>query len=138
VAPALTTLLAARLQVAAQQERERQWRVARGEEPAGPGPMAGPAQRETWMTELPPERRPGTGPPSQHSQTTFSRQGIKGRGDTCEWTDTPEARAARLMQVGATAVLVPVCVWLCDDGWCVGYVHGRVSAAMHQRQTTTL
>lgn len=88
------------LQVAAQQERERQWRVARGEEPAGPGPNAGPAQRETWMTELPPERRPGMGPPSQVSQTAFSRQGIRGRGDTSEWTDTPETRAARHMQVG--------------------------------------
>ncbi|GFH32159.1 J domain-containing protein, partial [Haematococcus lacustris] len=42
-----------------QQERERQWRVARGEEPAGPaivmpGSQAG-SQRESWMTELPPE-----------------------------------------------------------------------------------
>lgn len=48
--------------VAAQQERERQWRVARGEATAADlaGPAVPPGQelaRDTWMTELPPERR---------------------------------------------------------------------------------
>jgi hypothetical protein len=50
---------------AAQEERERQWRIARGEATAADlvGPAAaGPASRDTWMTELPPERRTD-GPP---------------------------------------------------------------------------
>lgn len=47
---------------AAVAERERQWRIARGEataaDLAGPAPPPGQAAaRETWMTELPPERR---------------------------------------------------------------------------------
>ena len=45
----------------AQQERERQWRVARGEataeDLAGPVAISAKAARETWMTELPPERQ---------------------------------------------------------------------------------
>lgn len=47
-------------QAAAQEERERQWRVARGtateEDLKGPI-QVGPAQRDTWMTELPEARR---------------------------------------------------------------------------------
>lgn len=49
---------------AAQAERERQWRIARGEatadDLAGPAAVPGqPVARETWMTELPPEKQAG-------------------------------------------------------------------------------
>lgn len=52
-------------EVAAQQERERQWRVARGTATAEDlqGPIrSGPAERDTWMTELPEARRPNAQP----------------------------------------------------------------------------
>ncbi|KAL4855003.1 DnaJ subfamily C member 14 [Chlorella vulgaris] len=86
---------------AAVAERARQWRMARGEATAED--LAGPArglealERDTWMTELPPERRadvaaaPPTGP-----FTGFSIKGIKSRGDTTGWTMTPQQRAAQL------------------------------------------
>ena len=51
--------------VAAQEERERQWRVARGTATAEDlrGPIrVGPAQRDTWMTDLPEARRPNVAP----------------------------------------------------------------------------
>lgn len=48
-------------------ERERQWRIARGEATAAD--LAGPSteqfggpSRDAWMTELPPERQAGGGP----------------------------------------------------------------------------
>ena len=51
--------------VAAREERERQWRIAKGQATAAD--LAGPVapqpvgvQRETWMTELPPEKRQPT------------------------------------------------------------------------------
>lgn len=50
---------------AAQEERERQWRVARGTATAEDlrGPIrVGPAQRDTWMTDLPEARRPNVAP----------------------------------------------------------------------------
>ena len=50
---------------AAQEERERQWRVARGTATAEDlkGPIrVGPAQRDTWMTDLPEERRANPAP----------------------------------------------------------------------------
>ena len=52
-------------EMAAQQERERQWRVARGTATAEDlrGPIcSGPAERDTWMTELPEARRPNVQP----------------------------------------------------------------------------
>ena len=52
-------------QAATQEERERQWRVARGTATAEDlkGPIrVGPAQRDTWMTVLPEERRPDPTP----------------------------------------------------------------------------
>lgn len=52
-------------EMATQQERERQWRVARGTATAEDmrGPIrAGPAQRDTWMTDLPEARRPNAQP----------------------------------------------------------------------------
>lgn len=52
-------------EVAEQQERERQWRVARGtatqEDLRGPV-HRGPAQRDTWMTDLPEAHRPNATP----------------------------------------------------------------------------
>lgn len=50
---------------AAVAERERQWRIARGQATAEDlaGPVAtGPAGREAWMTDLPPERQAPAGP----------------------------------------------------------------------------
>lgn len=47
-------------QTAAQEERERQWRVARGTATAEDlkGPIqVGPAQRDTWMTDIPEVRK---------------------------------------------------------------------------------
>jgi curved DNA-binding protein CbpA len=85
---------------AAQEERARQWRVARGEAtpqdlegPAGGG--GGPAARDAWMTELPPEATVRQGPP-QGNVTTFSAAGIRARGDTSAWTSTPQERALRI------------------------------------------
>ena len=52
-------------QAAAQQERERQWRIARGTATAEDlrGPIrVGPAQRDTWMTDLPEARRAAAAP----------------------------------------------------------------------------
>ncbi|XP_074279551.1 uncharacterized protein LOC141604894 [Silene latifolia] len=51
-----------------------------------------PPKRDEWMTDLPPERKPGGMP--MHS-TTFSRNAKEGRGDTSAWTDTPSARAQK-------------------------------------------
>ncbi|GFR39678.1 hypothetical protein Agub_g150 [Astrephomene gubernaculifera] len=90
---------------AAQQERERAWRIARGEEVAAAGPGGWPgasagSQRETWMTDLPPERSAaaGIGAVSQTSVRAFSQRGKTGRGDTSAWTDNPEQRKAREAQ----------------------------------------
>ncbi|GIL65882.1 hypothetical protein Vafri_19522 [Volvox africanus] len=92
---------------AAAQERERAWRVARGEEaPVSAGPVgpSGP-QRETWMTELPPEMvtQPGPAGLSHTSVRAFSQRGKTGRGDTSGWTDNPEQRKAREAQALLTA-----------------------------------
>ncbi|KAK9908498.1 hypothetical protein WJX75_008702 [Coccomyxa subellipsoidea] len=85
-------------EVAAQQERERQWRVARGTATAEDlqGPIrSGPAERDTWMTDLPEARRPNT-QPLQVNVTTFSQRGIQERGDTRGWTETPQQKLLRL------------------------------------------
>jgi hypothetical protein len=78
-----------------QAERERAWRVARGEEQPGPRVALGPALREEWMTSLPPERSAPRGPAPQAHVMAFARNGIRSRGDTSAWTDTPAQRAAR-------------------------------------------
>lgn len=59
-------------------------------------------ERETWMTELPPElsARIGGGQVSQTSVRAFNQRGKTGRGDTSGWTDTPEQRKAKEAQVG--------------------------------------
>lgn len=51
---------------------------------------AGPLVREAWMTDLPPEKRPGAvNPMAQVNVRSFSRFGNKPRGDTSGWTHTP-------------------------------------------------
>ncbi|GAB4822070.1 hypothetical protein N2152v2_009116 [Parachlorella kessleri] len=82
-------------------ERQRQWRVMRGQATAED--LAGPSQqqfggpsREAWMTELPPERKAGGALPSLSTLVGFSKAGVKGRGDTSDWTLTPAQRAAQL------------------------------------------
>ena len=66
--------------------------------------------RGTWMTELPPERRPQQGPPSQVSVTAFSQKEKRSRGETHAWTDTPEqakAREAQKMLAGYSVRATP-------------------------------
>ena len=67
---------------AAKEERERQWRVARGQATAADlaGPVEGapgwaPQERDTWMTDLPPERAVGGAPtmPSVSERATDLR-----------------------------------------------------------------
>ncbi|CAI5955853.1 unnamed protein product [Closterium sp. NIES-64] len=77
-----------------------EWRKLRGEALPGDDELLGTAkregmERETWMTELPPERQ--ARPPAQ-TNTFFSRSDKVGRGDTSAWTDNPEQRAARAKQ----------------------------------------
>ncbi|GAX78794.1 hypothetical protein CEUSTIGMA_g6231.t1 [Chlamydomonas eustigma] len=99
---------------AERQERERQWRIVQGLEKPGLA-SAGLSssgerllKREAWMTELPPER---TAPAkiNQVTNRTFSQSGIKPRGDTSAWTDSPEQaatrKAAALLGGGAAALL---------------------------------
>ncbi|KAL0920121.1 hypothetical protein M5K25_009232 [Dendrobium thyrsiflorum] len=52
------------------------------------------AKRDEWMTELPPERKPGM--PVQ--STSFSKSGKEGRGDTSMWTDTPLDKSRQAKQ----------------------------------------
>jgi curved DNA-binding protein CbpA len=83
----------------AEQERQRQWRIAKGEATAAdlapPPPSSSLAgsnsnKRETWMTELPPERAINTRPdPLAMHSTGFSKSGDFRRGDTSGWTSTP-------------------------------------------------
>ena len=88
---------------AAVEERARAWRVARGEETAEAAAAAAaallPAQREEWMTALPPEKKLSAAGVaqqlSQRSVTAFSLSGVKERGDTTGWTDTPQQKAMR-------------------------------------------
>ncbi|GIL91130.1 hypothetical protein Vretimale_9578 [Volvox reticuliferus] len=117
------------------QERERAWRVARGEEvPALAGPVgpSGP-QRETWMTELPPEMvtRPGAAGLSQTSVRAFSQRGKTGRGDTSSWTDNPEQRKAREAQALLTAASQAYvqALSVAGDGGCAGASSSGTMAA---------
>ena len=79
----------------------QQWEClqATAEDLAGPV-RRGPQPRDTWMTDLPPERVPTTLAP-QGNQNTFSQKGIRSRGDTSDWTLTP---AQRLLQLQGGAV----------------------------------
>lgn len=91
---------------AAQEARERQWRIARGQATAEDLAKAddkiitarnnmNPVGRDSWMTDLPPEKAATASvlPPQGH-QTAFSARGPQVRGDTSGWTMTPQQRAA--------------------------------------------
>lgn len=79
----------------AELERQRQWRIAKGQATAAdlappPSSLDGGNKRETWMTELPPERAINTRPdPLAMPSTGFSKSGVFKRGDTSGWTSTP-------------------------------------------------
>jgi len=84
----------------AEQERQRQWRIAKGEATAAdlaPPPPSSSSlagsnsnKRERWMTELPPERAINTRPdPLAMHSTGFSKSGLLQRGDASGWTSTP-------------------------------------------------
>jgi curved DNA-binding protein CbpA len=90
---------------AAQQERDRQWRMARGEATAedisGVSEKFQPraAQRESWMTDLPPERRAAAPSPGKNQaafQTTRPRDATS---DRSAWTLTPQQRAAEAARI---------------------------------------
>lgn len=78
----------------AQQERIRQWKIAKGEEPAGLKRLPQAADRnlrDAWMTELPPEKSSHAIPVTDAvgTQVTFSKTGHGTRGDTSGWTARP-------------------------------------------------
>jgi hypothetical protein len=82
----------------------KKWAALRGEKlppeleaaaAAAAAAAAGPLARETWMTDLPPELLSVAGPATQEGSRGFSRTGIKPRGDTSQWTDTPQMAALR-------------------------------------------
>ena len=73
---------------------DHEYLQATTEDLAGPV-RRGPQPRDSWMTDLPPERVPTTLAP-QGNQNTFSQKGIRSRGDTSDWTMTP---AQRLLQL---------------------------------------
>jgi hypothetical protein len=86
--------------------RKRAWRVARGEGAGeSPPPPHGPAARDAWMTELPPDRRPGA-PAQQVNVTSFSQRAPAAPQDS-GWLDTPAARAARLAAPTGPATIGP-------------------------------
>jgi curved DNA-binding protein CbpA len=101
---------------AAQEARERQWRIARGQATAEDlaianntithrGNATNPVGRDSWMTDLPPEKAATASvvPPQSH-QTAFNARGPHVRGDTSGWTMTPQQRAAAA-EAGAGAGL---------------------------------
>jgi hypothetical protein len=51
------------------------------------------SKRETWMTQLPEGRR---APTATVFANAFSQRGIRDQGDTSEWTETPQERAAKM------------------------------------------
>eukprot|EP00897_Mesotaenium_endlicherianum_P003367 jgi/Mesen1/3058/ME000018S02364 len=53
--------------------------------------------RDTWMTELPPERSAAAVAPQ--TNTFFSREEKRGRGDASAWTDTPQQKAEKAKQL---------------------------------------
>jgi len=59
-------------------------------------------KRDDWMTVLPDERSMGLGAdPTEallNAPREFSRKGIKSRGDTSQWTDTPADRERKAME----------------------------------------
>uniref|UniRef100_A0A0D6R351 J domain-containing protein n=1 Tax=Araucaria cunninghamii TaxID=56994 RepID=A0A0D6R351_ARACU len=73
-----------------------QWRRLRGEAVPGDDELLGEGnvapKRDEWMTQLPPERKPGVS--SMHS-TFFSKSEKADRGDASIWTDTPVEKAEK-------------------------------------------
>jgi hypothetical protein len=51
------------------------------------------SKRESWMTQLPEGRR---APTTTVFANAFSQRGVRDAGDTSEWTETPQQRAAKL------------------------------------------
>lgn len=102
---------------AAQAERERQWRIARGqataEDLAGPAAVPGqPMTRETWMTDLPPEKRAGV--PGAMPSVSWRLMGLMqgGRRKGC----MPNAACTALVRLCALRSLLEV-VWQGGAGW---------------------
>ncbi len=93
-----------------QQERARQWRVARGQATAEDlrGPV-GPAARDTWMTDLP-IARSGGGQPSQTSVRSFSIKGVRERGDTSGWTSVAGKQGPLQLQAAVCFFFFLLCV----------------------------
>lgn len=89
--------------------QQAEWRKIRGESLPEDEELLRPSAggkgdqvlRDSWMTELPPERAPPREGviPVVTSVTAFSRRGITGRGDTAQWTDTPQQAADRQQQL---------------------------------------
>lgn len=89
--------------------QQAEWRKIRGEalpedeellRPGGPGGAGAEGiVRDSWMTELPPERQAKPGGEVPQHVTSFSRRGVTGRGDTSAWTDTPQIAAERQQQL---------------------------------------
>ena len=50
-------------------------------------------KRESWMTQLPEGRR---APTTTVFANAFSQRGVRDQGDTSEWTETPQERAAKM------------------------------------------
>jgi hypothetical protein len=50
-------------------------------------------KRESWMTQLPAGRR---APTTTVFANAFSQRGVRDQGDTSEWTETPQERAAKM------------------------------------------
>jgi hypothetical protein len=50
-------------------------------------------KRESWMTQLPEGRR---APTTTVFASAFSQRGVRDQGDTSEWTETPQERAAKM------------------------------------------
>jgi len=87
----------------AQQERDREWRVARGE--ATPEDLSGPVggaaaaggggiTRDSWMTQLP-ERVASTAPPTGNKKAFSARSALPRQGAQ-QWTAMPGDRALAL------------------------------------------
>lgn len=51
------------------------------------------SKRESWMTQLPEGRR---APTTTVFANAFSQRGVRDQGDTSEWTETPQERAAKM------------------------------------------
>uniref|UniRef100_A0A061SI49 DnaJ-like protein n=1 Tax=Tetraselmis sp. GSL018 TaxID=582737 RepID=A0A061SI49_9CHLO len=92
---------------AQQQQRAAEWARVRGGGGAPLAPVAGPMARESWMTELPPERQAKAGVSAEGMVTSFSQKGTDAHRDSSGWTDTPASRAERLALGAAGPMQLP-------------------------------